>query len=100
MSLAHVEADLGTPLHVRVEDPLYNKECPLHAADLAQRNSQIILAWVGGKLAEQLARLASELSRRLMRCVVPERLHREKHFGMENLSAAWQVKISHNAVGA
>lgn len=57
VGLALVEADLGTPLHVRVEDPLYNKECPLHAANLPQRNRQIVLAWIGGKLAEQLARL-------------------------------------------
>jgi hypothetical protein len=35
VSLPLVEANLGTALHVRVEDPLYNKECPLDATDLA-----------------------------------------------------------------
>ena len=34
VGLALIETDLSTPLHVRVEDPLYNKECSLHAANL------------------------------------------------------------------
>lgn len=38
VGLALIETDLGTPLHVRVEDPLHNKECALHPANLPQRN--------------------------------------------------------------
>jgi len=51
-----VEADLGTPLHVRVEDPLYDKECPLDAANHPQRNRQIVLPGIGCEFSEQLAR--------------------------------------------
>lgn len=45
VGLVLVEADLSTPLHVRVEDPLYNKECPLHAAN--SRNATARSFWRG-----------------------------------------------------
>lgn len=41
-----VEPDLGAPLHIGVENPFYEKECALDAADLAQRHRQIVLARV------------------------------------------------------
>lgn len=78
MSLALVEADLGSPLHVRVENPLHNKECPLHATNLAQCNRQIVLAWIGGKLAEQLASLI------LPEAMVAAQRNRSGQFAMIN----------------
>lgn len=55
MGFTLVEPDLGAPLHVRVEDPLYNEECAFDTADLAQRDREIVLARVGSELAQELA---------------------------------------------
>ena len=56
MGLTLVKPDLRASLHVRVEDPLYDKERPLDAANLAQRNRQIVLTRIGSKLTQELAR--------------------------------------------
>ena len=42
VGLTLIEPDLGAPLHVRVENPLYNEECACDTADLAQRDREII----------------------------------------------------------
>ncbi len=50
-----VEPDLGASLHVRVKYPLYDEECAFDAADLAQRDREIVLARAGSELAQELA---------------------------------------------
>ena len=48
VGLALVETALGAPLHIRVEIPFDNKQRAFDAADLAQRDRQVILARVWG----------------------------------------------------
>lgn len=54
--LALVEANLGTALHAGIENPFDDEQRPLDPADLAQCGRQIILAQIGGELAQDAAR--------------------------------------------
>ena len=54
--LALVEADLGAALHARVEDPFDDEQRALDPADLAQGRGQVVLARIGGELAQDTAR--------------------------------------------
>jgi hypothetical protein len=54
MGLAPVQANLGPPLHVGVEEPSDDEEGSLDAADFTERDGQLVLARIGGKLLEQL----------------------------------------------
>lgn len=46
MGLALVQSDLGPALHVSVEEPFDDEEGPLDAADFAERDGQLVLAWI------------------------------------------------------
>jgi len=54
MGLTLVQANLGTALHVGVEEPFDNKESAFDAADFTERQGQLVLARIGGELLEQL----------------------------------------------
>src|SRR3546814_5386100 len=56
MCLALVEADLCTALHADVEYPFDDEQRPLDPAHLAQRGGKIVLARIGGELAQDAAR--------------------------------------------
>src|SRR3546814_9129756 len=56
MCLALVEADLCTALHADVEYPFDDEQRPLDTAHLAQRGGKIVLARIGGELAQDAAR--------------------------------------------
>lgn len=55
MRLALVQADLGTMLHVGVQQPINNDERALDAADFAQGQSEVMLARIGREFAQKLA---------------------------------------------
>ena len=42
--LTFIEANVGTTLHVRVERPFDDEECPFNPPDFAQGNGQIMLS--------------------------------------------------------
>ena len=54
MRFTLVQANLGPPLHVGVEEPFDDEEGALNAVDFAERQSQLVLARIGGELLEQL----------------------------------------------
>src|SRR6056297_2264360 len=54
MGLALVQANLGPPLHVGVEEPFDDEEGAFDPADFTERQSQLVLARIGGELLEQL----------------------------------------------
>jgi hypothetical protein len=54
MGLALVEANLGTTLHVGIKQPIDDEERALDAADFTQGKCQLMLAWIGCELFEQL----------------------------------------------
>ena len=51
-----VQADVGTPLHGRVQRPVDHEEGALDAADFAQRRGEVVTARVGGQLAQDQTR--------------------------------------------
>ena len=55
VGFAFVEADLGTSLHVGVEQPIDDEECPLDPSDFPQGHGQLVLPRIGSKLPQQLA---------------------------------------------
>ncbi len=50
MGLALVQTDLSAALHVSVEQPVDDEECPLDPSDFPQRHRQFMLSGVGGEL--------------------------------------------------
>ena len=54
MGLALVETNLGTALHVGIKQPVDDEERALDAADFTQGKCQLVLAWIGCELFEQL----------------------------------------------
>lgn len=52
MGLTLVQANLGPPLHVGVEEPFDNEEGALDAADFAERQSQLVLARISATPAQ------------------------------------------------
>ena len=56
MGFSLVQADLGTPLHGRVQRPVDHEEGALDAADFAQRRGEVVTARVGGQLAQDQTR--------------------------------------------
>ena len=55
MRLAFVQADLGTALHVGIEHPVDDEECPFYPSDFLEGFGQRMLAGVGCEFAQQLA---------------------------------------------
>jgi hypothetical protein len=52
MSLAFVQPDLGTALHVGIEQPVDGKERPLDPSDFPQRHREFMLSGIGCKLSQ------------------------------------------------
>src|SRR3546814_20459474 len=63
MCLALVETDLCTALHACVDYPFDDEQRPLDPAHLAQRGGTIVLARIGGELAQDAARRALSIGR-------------------------------------
>ena len=56
MGLTLVQPDVSAPAHFRVEYPFNDEQRALDAPDFTQRHGKIVLARIGGELAQQLAR--------------------------------------------
>jgi hypothetical protein len=50
MEFTFVESYLGAALHVGIEQPIDDKECPFDPSYFPKGNSKIMLPWVGCKL--------------------------------------------------
>ena len=55
MSLALVQAGVGSALHIGVEEPVDDEECSFDPSDFAESDGQFVLAGIGGELSQQLA---------------------------------------------
>ena len=55
MGLTLVQAYLGTALHIGIEHPVDNEECPFYPSDFFESFGQRMLAGVGREFAQQLA---------------------------------------------
>ena len=56
MRLALVQAEIGTPLHVDIQQPFDDEQCAFDPSDLSQRDGQVMLARKRRKLPQDLAR--------------------------------------------
>ncbi|SFA60966.1 hypothetical protein SAMN04487972_13220 [Paracoccus halophilus] len=54
--LALVQADLGPPLHVGIEQPVDDEERPFDPSDFPQGDRQLVLSGIGCELPQELAR--------------------------------------------
>ena len=55
MGLTLVQAYLGTALHIGIEHPVDDEECPFYPSDFFESFGQRMLAGVGREFAQQLA---------------------------------------------
>ena len=56
MSLALVQAGVGSALHIGVEQPVDDEERSIDPSDFAESDDQFVLARIGRELSQQLAR--------------------------------------------
>ena len=56
MSLALVQAGVGSALHICVEQPVDDEERSFDPSDFAESDGQFVLARIGRELSQQLAR--------------------------------------------
>ena len=56
MSLALVQAGVGSALHIGIEQPVDDEERSLDPSDFAESDGQFVLARIGRELSQQLAR--------------------------------------------
>ena len=56
MSLALVQAGVGSALHIGVEQPVDDEERSFDPSDFASSDDQFVLARIGRELSQQLAR--------------------------------------------
>lgn len=59
MRLAFIETDLSTALHIGIERPFDDEQCPLNAPDLPKGDSQIMLPWACRQFLQKLTGLHS-----------------------------------------
>ena len=63
MSLALVQAGVGSALHIGVEQPVDDEERSFDPSDFAESDGQFVLARIGRELSQQLARRKAPLAR-------------------------------------
>ena len=54
MGFTFIEANLCATLRVSIKQPIDDKECPFNPSYFTKGNGQIMLAWVSGKLSQEL----------------------------------------------
>jgi hypothetical protein len=103
MGFTFVEAYLGAALHVGIQQPIDDKECPFDPSDFTKSDSKIVLPWMGWELLQELAGwhdARDQFERDLLIERTQSGLAREKAEGMRQPSAVNMTRTIRNGASS